>query len=271
LSSIDKLIEDSIMSLIGGEEGLKAKTDELLAKHLKKAHFVPIKYRVLGGFLQSLNIKFGNFIEVLMDKVISSTPTFKIYEVSGKKGIGLELEERCERAIDEYVDNPSHDRLEKLYDEIFTFQIEGEKFRKKSLDVNVMFKFGETSYYIETKYNDDHDTGKFQDINRKFLKTYAGLVRFFRFDDKRKFKPILYYFLPTIRYNPNPYLREDIEIFRGKKLFEKFELSTTYEQVENALNELEKILDKAFDDFRDKIFERVSERLNEEKKQIRLF
>jgi hypothetical protein len=43
-----------------------------LAKHLKKAHFVPIKYRVLGGFLQFLNIKFGNFIEVLMDKVIST-------------------------------------------------------------------------------------------------------------------------------------------------------------------------------------------------------
>lgn len=271
MSSIDKLIEDSIMILIGGDEGLKAKTDELLAKHLKKAHFVPIKYRVLGGFLQSLNIKFGNFIEVLMDKAISSAPTFEIYNISGRKGIDLELDEMCERAIDEYVDNPSHDRLEKLYDEIFTFQIEGKKFRKKSLDVNVMFKFGETSYYIETKYNDDHDTGKFQDINRKFLKTYAGLIRYFRFGNKEKFRPILYYFLPTIRYNPNPYLRENIEILRGEKLFEKFELGISYEQIKNALNELEKILDRTFDELRNKIFERVSTKINEEKTQKRLF
>jgi hypothetical protein len=129
-----------------------------------------------------------------------------------------------------------------------------------------MFKFGNTSYYLETKYNDDHDTGKFQDINRKFLKTYAGLVRYYRFDDKNKFRPILYYFLPTIRYNPNPYLREGIEIFRGKKLFEEFELSTSYEEVVNTLNELEKILDKKFDEFRDKIFEIVSANVDKQKK-----
>jgi hypothetical protein len=266
VNSIDKLIEATIMDLIGGEDGLKLKVDELLDKHVNKIHFVPIKYRVLGGFLQSLNIKFGNFIEMLLDKIISNTPTFEIYEVSGKKGIVLELEERCERAIDEYVSTPSHNRLETLYEEIFTYQNEGEKFRKKSLDINVMFKFGNTSYYLETKYNDDHDTGKFQDINRKFLKTYAGLVRYYRFDDKNKFRPILYYFLPTIRYNPNPYLREGIEIFRGKKLFEEFELSTSYEEVVNTLNELEKILDKKFDEFRDKIFEMVSANVDKQKK-----
>ena len=42
-------------------------------------------------------------------------------------------------------------------------------------DVDILFKNlkSNTYYYVEVKYNDDHDTGKFVDINRKFLKTYA--------------------------------------------------------------------------------------------------
>ncbi len=32
-------------------------------KHAEKVRFVPIRYRVIGGILQGLNIKFGNFIE----------------------------------------------------------------------------------------------------------------------------------------------------------------------------------------------------------------
>ena len=46
-------------------------------------------------------------------------------------------------------------------------------------DVDILFKnlHNNTYYYVEVKYNDDHDTGKFVDINRKFLKTYAYLKR----------------------------------------------------------------------------------------------
>jgi len=30
--------------------------------HEEKIHFIPVQYRVLGGLIQSLNIRFGNFI-----------------------------------------------------------------------------------------------------------------------------------------------------------------------------------------------------------------
>ncbi|MBM3143429.1 MAG: hypothetical protein FJ010_00400 [Chloroflexi bacterium] len=35
----------------------------MIEKHEEKVHFVPIRYRIIGGILQGLDIKFGNFIE----------------------------------------------------------------------------------------------------------------------------------------------------------------------------------------------------------------
>ncbi len=43
------------------------------------------------------------------------------------------------------------------------------------------------------KYNDDHDTGKYEDINRKFLKSYIGICNILKIYDRKIFKPILYY------------------------------------------------------------------------------
>lgn len=39
-------------------------------KHNKKVHFIPVRYRILGGILQGLNIKFGNFIEQLIHNLV---------------------------------------------------------------------------------------------------------------------------------------------------------------------------------------------------------
>ena len=39
-------------------------------KHAEKVHFIPIRYRILGGILQGLNIKFGNFIEQLIGNLV---------------------------------------------------------------------------------------------------------------------------------------------------------------------------------------------------------
>jgi len=114
---------------------------------------------------------------------------------------------------------------------------------------------------VEIKYNDDHDTGKFMDINRKLLKTYAGLVRYLAVKSKENFKPILYYFNYHKRYYPSPYLREGIEILRGEELFQKFSLPISYGEVEAKLSELEDRLENRFDDFREQIFRRVKERV----------
>ena len=230
---------------------------------------------MLGGFLQSLNIKFGTFITKLLEDIITAEGTLQVvHQISGKF-LPMEIEENCERVIDEYVDNPPvgaskilaelPKRVEGLYRKIFFYQQSPDgTFHKRTLDANVFFKDEEgTCYYLEVKYNDDHDTGKFRDINRKFLKTYAGLIKLKGFKNQKEFKPILYYFNPSIRYNPNPYLREHIEILRGKEFFEKFNLTIPYEEVETALNKLGETLEPTFDKFREKIFRLVKEQQNQ--------
>jgi hypothetical protein len=54
-------------------------------------------------------------------------------------------------------------------------------------DIDLLFKNkSDRYYYLEIKYNDDHDTGKFVGINRKFIKTYAYLVNELKIDDIAK-------------------------------------------------------------------------------------
>jgi hypothetical protein len=47
-----------------------------------------------------------------------------------------------------------------------------EQIIKFKYDIDLLFKdtMKDKIYYLECKYNDDHDRGKFVDINRKFMK-----------------------------------------------------------------------------------------------------
>lgn len=264
---INKLLEDSINELIGGEVGFERSINKYIKIHEKKTHFIPFKYRILGGFLQSLNIKFGNFIEILLTKIINKQKLkdFEIVkEISGKKNITLELEEDCERKIDNYVNHPkeySEKDFNQLLDIIFKNQNNGElNFNSKVFDIDLFVKGNSGKYiYVEIKYNDDHDTGKFADINRKFLKTFAGLIRKFKIKDKENITPILYYFNQHIRYN-NRYLKEHKHIMRSKELFDKLELDITFEEISNMLQKISENLEKDFDEIREKIFKKVKER-----------
>lgn len=264
--SFENLVEESIISLVESVD-----IDKLINKHLKKVHFIPIKYRVLNGFLQSLNIKYGDFIQTLVSKIISSCSDLEVI-LSKRKDIRLELNPECERIINYHIDHPLKDkdeilrklpiRLEKLYDNIFYYQLSGEHFARRTLDVDVLLRHisKDIYYYVEIKYNDDHDTGKFININRKLLKTYAGLIRYLNVKSKKRFKPILYYFNYFKRYYPNPYLREGIEILRGKELFQKFNLPINYRDIQKKLLELEDSLEERFDKFKEEIFRKVKER-----------
>jgi len=265
---LEPLIKETIRRLTGGEEEIERQIDMLIQKHLGKVHFIPLKYRVLGGLIQSLNIKFGEFVEMLLDEIIASEPNFTVVKGMSRVTLTLELEENCERFIDEYINNPPRGRdeilskiearINDLYSKIFLLQNSATgKFHKKQLDINVLFKFNGTYYYVETKYNDDHDTGKFQDINRKFLKTYAGLVKHFKCTSPEQFKPILYYFNQSIRYDPNPYLRENIEIMRGPVFFTNFKTETKYEEIERILNMLGDSLEEEFDGYASLVTKKV--------------
>lgn len=75
---------------------------KLLRKHVDKVHFVPIRYRIINGILQGLNIKFGNFIENLMGKIVEIDSGVEVLPDSGKK-VRLFFTSQTDSLIDSYI------------------------------------------------------------------------------------------------------------------------------------------------------------------------
>lgn len=242
-NKLEKLIDSSIIEIINNSKSSK-KLKSLKKKHLKKLHFIPQRYRILGGTLQSMNIQFGNFIEVLMTKLIENEDKYEIIKkYSGKKNNQFQILLEKDKLIDEYITKCQTEEIN-LENE---FKILQRKLSRKFFDgttikvkhdIDLVFRNKETGiiYYVEIKYNDDHDTGKFVDINRKFIKTYAYLLTEFNIENSSKIIPILFYF-NNKKMKGNIYIPEKINIKRGKGFFDEF-LSITYEKVENYLLEI---------------------------------
>jgi len=259
---IRKEIEEGINKLI--DESAK-ELDKLKKRHEKKrAHFMPAHLRVLGGYLQSLNIRYGGFIEKEIENVIrilsknNLTRLNVVQEYSGKTK-SLKLEENSRKAIDDYVGEgkiqhkASEGEFSKLLETIFKYQTSSEgKFESRKLDVNLLMRDRDDNryYYIEVKYCDDHDTGKFVSINRKFLYTFAGLIHELsirgKIHDKDDIIPILYYFDDGLKKYENVFLIEGTliegtnelkgNVLRGKKLFELFGVPEAYDVIISAIN-----------------------------------
>src|SRR5688572_6137711 len=70
--------------------------------HEAKVHFIPIRYRIIGGVLQGLNIKFGNFIEQLLRNIVEIDTGINTMEDSGKK-IKLFFTHQTDALIDSYI------------------------------------------------------------------------------------------------------------------------------------------------------------------------
>lgn len=209
------------------------KINGLVSKHKKKIHFIPIRYRIFGGLLQSMNIQFGNFIEELLHAIVENESNLSITEPSGKRHIELPLTSTSDQLIDEYITQRQNDTdyspehlltvFESLLNQMFEIeQSEAKKEIKTKHDIDVLFNNNSNElFYLEIKYNDDHDTGKYVDINRKFIKTYIGLCNIKKIYDIEKFKPILYFLTPKIMKG-NIYVPEQKYIYRGDKLFNEF-------------------------------------------------
>lgn len=229
---LDQVMKKSIEVMISNA-GSDKKINKLKKKHEKKIHFIPIKYRVFGGIIQSMNIQFGNFIEEAIHQILLVNKNNKIIEeYSGKRSNKFCISKKTERLIDQYItDCETHTYSEEEqkinYNKLLEMIVENEKNENLETinfkhDVDVLFKdnISGITYYVEIKYNDDHDTGKFIDINRKLLKTYAYLVRELKIYDKDKFKPMLFYFTNK-RMKGNIYIPEN-EIYRGSRFFDKY-------------------------------------------------
>ncbi len=179
-----------------------------------------------------MNIQFGNFIEKVISEVLKISPNIElIEEYSGNKRNTFAITAASEEAIDKYItacqtENYKEDALRQNYLALIS-KIRGNE-AKANLpanrfmhDVDVLFrrKSSNTYYYAEIKYNDDHDTGKFVDINRKLLKTFACIQR--ELGVETELRPILFYFTNK-RMKGNIYLPEDLCIYRGKRFFDEF-------------------------------------------------
>lgn len=225
-SSIEQIITKSLSD---------KKILEIAAKHKAKIHFIPKRYRILGGILQSMNIQFGNFIESVMANILRINQNLEIVnEYSGKKSNFFSLSEKSESMIDSYIlmcqtanftEKDLSENFSKLIahicDNESTPNIQCNTFQH---DVDILFynKLDNMLYFTEVKYNDDHDTGKFVDINRKFLKTYAYLIREFKVSkNDMRLKPLLFYF-NNKKMKGNIYIPENECIYRGQRFFQTF-------------------------------------------------
>lgn len=240
--NIKQLINQTVLKMLRHTSSDK-KIAKLKKTHEHKIHFVPKRYRIFGGLLQSLNIQFGNFIEELMSTFISNDPRYEIItKYSGKKNNSFKISLANDSRIDSYISKCQTENLNlnvefpKLLSEIVADS--DTKLKTFKHDIDLLFKDKQTGliYYLEEKYNDDHDTGKFVDINRKFIKTYAYLVKEFNISSPNKIIPILFFFTNKKRIG-NIYIPEERNIRRGKTFFEQF-LNIQYEQVDSYMNKL---------------------------------
>lgn len=261
---LDKIMKKSIEIMISKSES-EEKLKKLKIKHEKKIHFIPIKYRVFGGIIQSMNIQFGNFIEEAIHQILLANSQNEIIEeYSGKRSNSFFITKETEALIDNYISvcetlGYTDEELKQNYEKLLKQIIKNEKNKeletiKFKHDVDVLFKDKNTeiTYYVEIKYNDDHDTGKFVDINRKLLKTYAYLVRELGIYDEKEFRPMLFYFTNK-RMKGNIFVPES-EIYRGSRFFEKY-TTIKYSELEQYMLNISENEDtrKQFNDLYNKI------------------
>jgi hypothetical protein len=241
---VKQIIRQTVLQMLTDSTSQK-NIRKMAEKHANKVHFVPIRYRIIGGILQGLNIKFGNFIEHLLRNIVEADTGIKVMPDSGKK-IKLFFTQETDSLIDGYITERqlpnSPDDCSKpfaqLLDRILEIENAATNEQRQGItkDVDGLFQTDNGMIvYTELKYNDDHDTGKFVDINRKFIKTWAGLAVRYRIRSKNELLPILYYFNPTKRYGP--IYTPSQNIMRGSQLFDRF-LHISYSDVDKYLSDI---------------------------------
>jgi hypothetical protein len=235
-NTVNEMLEDSCS---------KRNIQDMADKHSEKVHFIPIKYRIIGGILQGLNIKFGNFIEKLIGNLVEIDENVNVLPDSGKR-TRLFFTPQTDNLIDSYITTrqlpTSPDDCTPSFDKLLKTILEVESKAKdadrqgivKDIDGLFITKKG-LKVYTEIKYNDDHDTGKFADINRKFIKTWAGLAVRLNIKNDDELFPIIYYFNSTKRYGPIH--TPSRNIMRGSQLFDTY-LQTKYAEVDQYLRNI---------------------------------
>lgn len=257
---VKKLVRDAITDIINSASSSR-ELDASNIKHREKIHFIPVQYRVLGGLIQSLNIRFGNVIERIIQLVIENDSTVASVDNVSKRVL-FRIPQESINAINQYIsereDINSPEDFETAFNDLCLRLIQLAQnptgiYHQQTYDVDGLFRLADGRYiYLEVKYNDDHDTGKFVDINRKFLMTYSGLIGLLGIQDVGQIFPIIYCFNPKKRYAP--LFVPSKHIYRGRTLFDDF-FQIDFDEIDQTLKNIAEdpeIL-KLFDD----IYQRI--------------
>jgi hypothetical protein len=145
--SVKQIVQEAIVKLIR-DTAADRNIQKSLRLHESKIHFVPTKYRVLGGLLHSLNIKFGNFIEKLIALVVERDANVEALSSSGKK-VRLSMMAETDALIDRYITSRqlpgSPDKCDDLFEALLKeiIRIETQNAGEKQTirkDVDALFK-----------------------------------------------------------------------------------------------------------------------------------
>ena len=199
----------------------------------------------------------------MIRRVVENDPKVSLHEFSGRR-TALSFTPATDALIDRYITQRqlpnSANECDAEYSALLDSILKNEKSQgnKETInkDIDCLFQDQKKQFvYAELKYNDDHDTGKFVDINRKFLKTYAGLVNLLNIKSRDQLTPYIYYLNPTKRWG-NIYCPSST-VLRGPQLFEKY-FATKYSDVDRFLREIGE--DKEILALFDSLYKRVRER-----------
>nr|WP_295160061.1 hypothetical protein [uncultured Brachyspira sp.] len=158
-SNIKDIINQAVYNIIK-KSASNNKISKLNKKHNVKIHFIPRKYRIFGGLLQSMNIQFGNFIEELMKIIISNDDRYRIIDkYSGKKSNNFMISKSNETRIDNYITNcqtaiNTNEQLEKLFNNLKKEILNDIKNNKDNIvnsfkhDIDLLFEDKEVILYI---------------------------------------------------------------------------------------------------------------------------
>lgn len=238
--SVSKIVREELENLLSVFS--REFISEQIEKHAGKIHAVSVESRVRGAIHQSLNIKFGSSIESMLSRIIDASSHLNLHEFSGKR-IVLPVSAKKVKLIDDYVNNRA--------DSTKTVNVDFGNLRKalkskapvsgtKRMDVDLLFQTRNGKmFYVEVKYNDDHDTGKYPDIYRKALNTGISL----ELATKKPVETFVYYFNSGER-NLLKYFPDSNQLY-GKVFFTKFGLGS-YQLVCTEIRKYQKVIDSNF-------------------------
>ncbi len=238
--SISKIVREELENLLSvfSQEFIS----EQIEKHTGKIHAVSVESRVRGAIHQSLNIKFGSSIESILSRIVGASSHLKLHEFSGKR-IVLPVSAKRVNLIDDYVNNRAGST--KTVNADFSNLKKALKSKArvsgtKRMDVDLLFQTRSGKmFYVEVKYNDDHDTGKYPDIYRKALKTGISL----QLETKKPVETFVYYFNAGER-NLVKYFPNSNQLY-GKDFFTKFGIGS-YRIVCAEISKYQKVIDMRF-------------------------